>query len=206
MVHENNDTDTQNDETIVTYDNTDTDTMTDTELGDDEKTAEQKLKALRTKLQTATDEVREVREELQRTKADFLNARRRLDEEVIRTRERDTIKHIEKLLPLADSFYLATLDKDAWEKGDEKWRKGIEGIYQQLLGTLRGYGVESFNPTNELFDPQKHEALSTITVADATQHDHVLTVMQLGYTVTTNGTTTVIRPARVTVAEYKQPN
>jgi molecular chaperone GrpE len=203
MVNENNTDNMIQDDNEVTYDDTDTET-TDTELGDDEVTAAQKLKVLRSKLQAATEESREIREELQRTKADFLNARKRLEEEVIRNRERDTIKHIEKILPLADSFYLATLDKEAWEKGDEKWRKGVEGIHNQLLGLLRNYGVESFNPTGEAFDPQKHEAMSTITVEDQSQHNQVLTVMQLGYTHTTNSATTVIRPARVTVGEYSE--
>jgi molecular chaperone GrpE len=199
MVNENNeDTTIQPDESL-TYDNPE---PTDTELIDDEATAEQKLKVLRTKLQEATEKNRELHEELQRTKADFLNARKRLEEDRIDSRERDIVRHIEKLLPLADSFYLAMLDRAAWEKGDEKWRKGIEGILNQLQGILRGYGVESFDPTGTTFDPSRHEAMSMITVTEPDQHDKVLTVMQQGYLRTVGDTTTVIRPARVTVGEH----
>ncbi len=199
MVNNNNEDTTVQPDSEITYDNPDT---TDTELVDDEATAEQKLKALRTKLQAATDQNRELHEEIQRTKADFLNARKRLDEEQARSRERDTIKHIEKLLPLADSFYLAMLDKAAWEKSDEKWRKGIEGIHQQLLGILRGYGVSAFDPTGATFDPLKQDALSTITVTDEAQHNQVISVMQLGYIRVSGDTEEIIRPARVTVGEY----
>ncbi len=199
MVNNNNEDTTVQPDSEITYDNPDT---TDTELVDDEATAEQKLKALRTKLQAATDQNRELHEEIQRTKADFLNARKRLDEEQVRSRERDTIKHIEKLLPLADSFYLAMLDKAAWEKSDEKWRKGIEGIKNQLDSILRSYGVEAVNPIGQDFDPQRHEAMTMVPVNDTTQHHKVLSVMQLGYELRNGDTTTTVRPARVTVGEH----
>ncbi len=199
MVNNNNEDTTVQPDSEITYDNPDT---TDTELVDDEATAEQKLKALRTKLQAATDQNRELHEEIQRTKADFLNARKRLDEEQVRSRERDTIKHIEKLLPLADSFYLAMLDKAAWEKSDEKWRKGIEGIKNQLDSILRSYGVEAVNPIGLDFDPQRHEAMTMVPVNDTTQHHKVLSVMQLGYELRNGDTTTTVRPARVTVGEH----
>lgn len=174
----------------------------DTEIVDDEATAAQKLKVLRTKLQEATDKNRELGEEVQRTKADFLNARKRLEEEQFRSRERDTVKHIEKFLPLADSFYLAQLDRAAWEKADEKWRKGIEGISNQLTSILRGYGVSAVDPTGHPFDPLKHEAMSTVTVPTEAQHNQVITVMQQGYIRVSGDTEEIIRPARVTVGEY----
>jgi molecular chaperone GrpE len=203
MVNKKHNDTTREDDSEVTYDTPD---IPDTELVDEEATASQKLKALRKKLEDATEQNRTLQEELQRTKADFLNARKRLEEEVVRNRERDIIRHIEKILPLADSFFLAMLDKIAWEKGDEKWRKGVEGIHNQLIGILRSYGVESFDPTGSIFDPMQHEAMATVTVPDSTQHHHVLTVMQLGYTMTLHGVTTTIRPARVTVGEYSESN
>lgn len=199
MVNNNNEETTVQSDSEITYDNPDTN---DTELVEDEATAAQKLKALRTKLQEATEKNRELGEEVQRTKADFLNARKRLEEDRLETRERDIVRHIEKLLPLADSFYLAQLDKAAWEKGDEKWRKGIEGIHNQLLGILRSYGVEAFDPVGQTFDPARHEAMSMVNVSDAAQHDTVLTVMQQGYLRTVGDMTIIIRPARVTVGEF----
>ena len=162
MVNKNNDEPTiLTDSDDLTYEDN---SPSDTEIVDDEATAAQKLKVLRTKLQEATDKNRELGEEVQRTKADFLNARKRLEEEQFRSRERDTVKHIEKLLPLADSFYLAQLDRAAWEKADEKWRRGIEGISNQLTSILRSYGVSAVDPTGHPFDPLKHEAMSTVTV------------------------------------------
>ena len=199
MKKNNDEPPNQTDSHDLTYEDN---SPSDTELVDDEATAEQKLKVLRTKLQEAADKNRELHEEVQRTKADFLNARKRLEEDQIRSRERDTVKHIEKLLPLADSFYLAMLDRAAWEKADEKWRKGIEGINNQLTSILRGYGVSAVDPTGQSFDPIKHEAMSTVTVADESKHNQVMTVMQLGYVRSSGDHEEIIRPARVTVGEY----
>ncbi|MFM2424392.1 MAG: hypothetical protein RLZZ70_783 [Candidatus Parcubacteria bacterium] len=199
MVNNNNDETTIQDDSELTYDNPE---PTDTELSEDETTAEQKLKALRKKLEEATDKNRELGEEVQRTKADFLNARKRLEEDSLRSRQRDTERHIEKLLPLADSFRLAMLDKETWEKGDEKWRKGVEGIHMQLQSILRGYNVEAVDPTRQPFNPAEHDALSMVPVADAAQHNIVLTVMQPGYVQNTDTERVIIRPARVTVGEH----
>jgi molecular chaperone GrpE len=183
--------------------NEDTDT-TDTELVDEEATAEQKLKALRNKLAATQDELRDLREAGQREKADFLNARKRLEDERLLDRKRALVGHIERLLPLADSFYLARYDKAAWEAGDEKWRKGVEGIHQQLLGILRGYGVEAFDAVGATFDPIRHEAMSSVTVGDKSEHDKVVSVLQQGYELFDGEERVVIRPARVTVGEYAE--
>lgn len=199
MVNNNNKDTTLTDDSEITYDDT---VSTDTDLVDDEATADQKLKLLRKKLDEATEKNRELHEEVQRTKAEFLNARKRLEDDQLRSRDRDLIKHVEKLLPLADSFYLAMLDKTAWERSDEKWRRGVEGIYQQLTSLLRSYGVEAFDPTDSPFDPERHEALNMQAVTDETLHHRVLTVMQLGYQKVTDGAPIVIRPARVTLGEY----
>jgi molecular chaperone GrpE len=199
MVNNNNDETTIQDDSEITYDNPE---PTETELSEEEATAEQKLKVLRKKLEEATEKNRDLGEEVQRTKADFLNARKRLEEEVIRSRQRDAERHIEKLLPLADSFRLAMLDKETWEKGDEKWRKGVEGINMQLQSILRGYNVEATDPTGQPFNPAEHDALSMVPVSDATQHNIVLTVMQLGYIQNVGTERIIIRPARVTVGEH----
>jgi len=153
-----------------------------------------KLKTLKDKLKRLDEEKRAALEELALTKADFLNARKRLEDEKLRAVERQKIKDIEALLPLCDSFTMAMADKKAWEAADERWRKGVEGIYAQLQQVLAGYGVESFDPAGEPFDPNLHEALST-TESDQAP-DTVVSTMQLGYKL--NGT--IIRHAKVTIS------
>ncbi len=162
------------------------------------------IKKLKAKLKEAEEAKREALEDMQRAKADFLNARRRLEEERLRDRERSTISHIEDLIPLCDSFEMAMSNKDAWEKTDAIWRKGVEGIYAQLSSILASNRVEAVSPQGEHFDPTKHEALSTASVAKAEENDTIVNVIQKGYVLKkADGNTEVIRPARVIIGHFE---
>jgi len=169
---------------------------------DTEVRLEDKLKQLKQKLSHTEEEVKTLREELARNKADYLNARKRLEDEREQDKERNVVRHAEKLLPLYDSFYLAMLDKEAWGKADAMWRKGVEGIFNQLVGILSGYSITAFDPTEEKFDPAKHEALTNVTVDDKAKHNQILSTIQVGFVIKNGDTEKVIRPARVTVGEY----
>ena len=177
----------------------DEDTVTDeVELEDIENRGEDKIKKLRDKLKTAEEDKKKAMDELQLAKADFLNARKRLEEDRVRDRVRARKQHIEDLLPLCDSFQIAMSDSEAWEKADTSWRKGIEGIHAQLMNILKEVGVSAINPIGESFDPTKHEAVGTEVVTDKKLDDTVVSVMQNGYEITHDGKTEIIRPARVT--------
>ncbi len=194
------DNDSVQDDIEITNDTTDTIDI-DTELEDAEATDANKIKTLLDKLKEADAKNRDLHEEVQRNKADFLNARRRLDEERLRDRERVAFSHIEKLLPLCDSFHLAMMDTKTLDTIDPKWRRGVEGIYSQMKGLLESYGVTAYDPTGLEFDPNRHEALSMISVTDAAQNNKVITVIQQGYEQKRGDTTEIIRPARVTVGD-----
>lgn len=177
------------------------------ELSDVEENQKDIISSLKRKLKHAEEERRVLQETLQREKADFLNARKRLEEERLRDRQRSVLSHIEELIPLCDSFEMAMSDKAVWEKADANWRKGIEGIHGQLERLLLDYKVQRLNPIGEAFDPRKHEALTITPVADTSEHDKVITVIQSGYEIThLTGTTELIRPARVAIGAYEKEN
>ena len=175
----------------------------DIELADEEATGADKLKQLRQKLAACDEEKRQILEEAQRERADFLNARRRLETERAQDKIRYTKKHVEALLPLCDSFDMARANKEAWEKADENWRKGIEGIHTQLQKLIESYGVSAIDPTGETFNPYQHEAIGTTPVTDKALDHTVVSVLQKGYAINVDGTMEVIRPARVTTGEYQ---
>jgi len=179
----------------------------DLEVEEAEDNFKDVIKALRDKLKRAEAEKSEVQNELQRQRADFLNARKRLDDEKNRNNERNRMSHVEELIPLCDSFQMAMNNKEVWEKADENWRKGIEGIYAQLQRLLAKYQVEIINPKGAHFDPQSHEALGTVAVDKEAEHEKVVQVIQSGYSIThSTGTKEIIRPARVTIGEYSKGN
>lgn len=174
------------------------------ELADEEETGAQKQKQLRQKLAKCDEEKRQIMEDAARAQADFLNARKRLEGERALDKIRFTKKHIEAILPLADSFEMARSNKEAWEKADETWRKGIEGIHTQLQRLIESYKVSIIDPTGEAFNPHKHEAIGMTPVTDKKLHDTVTTVLQKGYEMDVDGNMEVIRPARVTTGHFSE--
>ena len=174
------------------------DATNDSELADVEANQDQKITEQRKKITRLEAEKQALHDDLMRAKADFLNARKRLEEERARDRERITQQYLYQLLPLCDSFQMAMHNTETWEKADAAWRKGVEGIYTQLLRILNEHGVRQFDPTGEPFDPHRHEAIGTETVTDADQQDTVVRTVQLGYEIVTGNEHTVLRPARVT--------
>ncbi len=196
----------EHDNTDVDFDVTDEEENEheDIELADEEAAGAQKMKQLRQKLAACDEEKRQILEDAARTQADFLNARRRLEGERAQDKIRYTKKHIEALLPLCDSFEMAIGNKEAWEKADEGWRKGIEGIHTQLQQLLKSYAVAEIDANGVDFDPHKHEAIGTTPVTDKKLQDKVIHVLQKGYEINVDGKMEVIRPARVTTGELSE--
>ena len=176
----------------------------DLDLEDEEATGAQKMKQFRQKLAKCDEEKRQIMEDAAREKADFMNARRRLETERAQDKLRYTKKHIEALLPLTDSFEMARSDKDTWESASENWRKGIEGIHTQLQQLLASYGVSEIKAEGTAFDPYRHEAIGMVPVTEKSLDHKVVAVLQKGYEITMDDKLEVIRPARVTTGEYSE--
>lgn len=100
------------------------------------------------------------------------------------------------MLPLADHLELAL--QHASTAGDEVLRafaENIESTQRAFLETLRRYGIERLNAQGEPFDPNLHEAIGHVAIADVPAN-HVAQVVQSGYT---DGER-LLRPARVVVS------
>jgi molecular chaperone GrpE len=167
----------------------------DIEAGEEEELLGGKLKALRAKLALCEEEKRKHLEDLNRARADFLNGKRRLEEQLARDKERATDKMLVDLLTLMDSFDTAMADKTLWNTIDARWRVGVEAIQAKLVSILKGNGVVPLDPIGLPFNPEEHEAVSNSPVEDDAQVDTIVAVLQKGF----RRNDTVIRPARVVV-------
>ncbi len=72
---------------------------------------------------------------------------------------------------------------------------GVLLVFRGLRETLKRNGIEQVDPQGEKFDPNLHEALSTLPV-EGTEPGIVVEVMQKGYRFEEQ----LIRPARVVVS------
>ena len=141
-----------------------------------------------------TTQLEEMRAALQRVQADFVNYKRRSDQE-----REDMVKHLNagligKLLPVLDDFGMALEHVPDAPEG-KAWAEGVGLINRKLLGILESEGATIILADGEEFDPAQHEALG---FAESTTHaeGQVVSVVRQGYTL--NGR--VIRPAQVILA------
>lgn len=186
-------------EEIITENNI-SDEVDDIVSEEDENTP-RLIAKLRDKLKACESEKQENLNGWQRAKADFVNFKKRSEEE-----NRELVKFangrlIEEIIPVLESFEMAFSNKKVWESLPEVWRKGVEYINNQLLSILKGNGLEELMPLNGVkFDPNIHIAESSKEVFDKEKDNVIIQVLKKGYAL--NGK--IIIPPKVVVAEYKE--
>jgi molecular chaperone GrpE len=164
------------------------------------KNKDSKLQKLEAELEKCRAEKQEYLDGWQRSKADFINAKKRYEEDKQNLLKYAETNLISELIPTLDAFDMAMANKEVWEKADQKWRTGIEYIYSQLIGTLQSHGLEKMNPLNQIFDPNNHHSVA-VTDTDNKENDNRITeVISWGYSL--NGK--IIREAQVKVAQFKE--
>ena len=156
-------------------------------------------KRLRKKVKDAEVKAQEYLTGWQKERADSVNLRKRLEEEKREFAKYANENLILEILPALDSFDMAMAQKQEWNKLPEQWRKGMEYVHSQLLSALESQGVKRIYPLHADFNPSEHDALGTLAVADKSQDNKVVEVVQPGYSFNNK----IIRTAKVKVGEYK---
>ncbi|MBP6883708.1 MAG: nucleotide exchange factor GrpE [Candidatus Pacebacteria bacterium] len=190
-----------NDEEIKKPEDAETeDDVVEFEFNDDgEEDLKKTLKKLRADLKQAKAEKEEYLNGWQKERADFANYKKQEDERKSLFSEAMRERIITRFLTVADSFNMAFANKEAWEKVDANWRKGVEYIYSQMNGIFEEYGVKPVGVVGEDFDPSVHESIDLVPTDKKEMNHKVSSVIQQGYKLGER----VIRPARVNVYEYK---
>jgi molecular chaperone GrpE len=160
----------------------------------EEGSLQDKLKKLREELKVCKEESKTNLDGWQRARADYSNLQRSLEDERGQIRKRAVEGLVLDLLPTLDTFDMAMKDKNVWESVDEKWRIGIEHIYNQFKKTLEEHGVTEISESED-FNPEHHEPLETIDTENEDEADKIINVLQKGYMMNGN----VIRPAKVKI-------
>lgn len=161
------------------------------EEGEQPKDAQKKL---RERLKKCEEEKQEYLDGWQRAQADMVNSRRLASERERTAEERGTIRIVESLSPVLDSFESA-MSQASWEKIDPPWRKGVEEIYAHLRTTLESNGLIFIDPIDQAFDPREHESVSSEPTDDPTLDHTVSKTFRVGFKLRDR----VIRPAQVIV-------
>ena len=157
------------------------------EIDEVELTPEAQIEALEAALEEAKAQVLYV-------KAEGENIRRRSVDDVDKARKFALEKFSGELLAVKDSLDAALAVESATV---ESYKDGVELTAKQLLSVFDKFNISEVNPVDEKFDPNKHQAIST--VESEGEPNTVLSVLQKGYTLNDR----VLRPALVVVSKAK---
>src|SRR5689334_7274820 len=153
------------------------------------------LETLRAELAEIEQKADEYLRLAQRTQADFINYRRRVDEERAQQARDANVAFLQKLFPILDDFERA-LGSASEADRQSGWFQGVQLVERNLRGLLAADGVEAIDaqPGAE-FDPRLHEAVGSIPSQDQSE-GRILHVARQGY----RKTDRVLRPTQVVVA------
>jgi len=132
-----------------------------------------------------------------RARAEMDNVRRRAQEDVAKAHKFSIESFAESLLPVRDSLEMALT---VAAPSVDSLREGVSATLRQLASAFEKNRVLEINPVGEKFDPNRHQAISTVPVActnPPVASNHVVAVLQKGYLINDR----VLRPAMVTVAQ-----
>lgn len=128
--------------------------------------------------------------------AEFDNFRKRTLKE-----KSDIIKNagenvLKGLLPIMDDFERGL---KAAESSDDSSaiKEGMALIYNKLKKYLAQNGVKEFDPADDNFDTEKHEAISVVPVPDESKKGKILDTVEKGYMINDK----VLRHAKVVVGQ-----
>jgi molecular chaperone GrpE len=107
-------------------------------------------------------ELSELKSLLQRTQADFVNYRRRNEEDKATFVKYAMGNLVEQLLPVMDNFALAAKHVPVELEGNA-WVQGIQSVEKQFEQILLTNGLERVETEGKPFDPNLHEAVGEVT-------------------------------------------
>jgi molecular chaperone GrpE len=152
------------------------------------------LETLRAELAEIEQKADEYLHLAQRTQADFINYRRRVDEERAQQARDANTGLLQRLFPVLDDFERALANASPAEK-QSSWGQGVQLIERNLRGILAAEGVDKIDAEGAEFDPRLHEAVGS-QPTDQVPEGHVLHVARPGY----RKGDRVLRPVQVIVA------
>jgi molecular chaperone GrpE len=156
----------------------------------------EEIEELQTQLAQKDEELRKANQRADQANAEIEAVQRRVEGAAAKELEQRTRRLLEGFLPVLDNMDRAI----AAARGNPASAdvvEGVELVRREMLTTLAKFGVTHAPARGERFDPNRHEAIAVVPVADAAQDGIVIAVMREGYLI---GDAT-LRPAGVAVGK-----
>ncbi len=147
-------------------------------------------------LQKAQLIIKDYWDQILRMRAEIENNRKRAERDLENAHKYAIKNFAENLLPVIDSMEMGQTAAGAENATLDSIREGSELTMNMLSQVLERTGLQQFDPLGEKFNPEKHQAISMVEVADA-ESGSIIQVMQKGFQLNER----LIRPAMVVVAK-----
>jgi molecular chaperone GrpE len=123
------------------------------------ETPESELQSVAIKLTEITNQRDAFQSQYLRIAADFDNFRKRSGKEKEETELRVKSDTIKELLSVVDNFERARTQIKPQNDGEMGIHKSYQGVYKQLVDSLKRIGVSPMRSEGQQFDPNLHEAV-----------------------------------------------
>lgn len=154
------------------------------------------VEALQAQLATLASAYESAKEMSLRAQADAQNARRRAEQDVEKAHKFGLEKIVNDLLPVVDNLERALASFDVADESQKVLAEGVELTLKSMLDALARHKVEVVFPEGAPFDPNLHQAVSSVPNPDV-EPNTVLMCFQKGYTLWGR----LVRPAMVVVSK-----
>lgn len=155
---------------------------------------EEQVAILRDQLEQRDQETRTLTVRAHTAETELENAKARIEREAARELEQRKRSILAGMLEVMDDLDRA-IAAGRSEAGGSGLLHGVELVRQGFLRRLEQLGVEHDPAAGSAFDPQRHEAVSSVPVADPARRGTVMAVLREGYRIGDS----VLRPASVVV-------
>lgn len=153
-------------------------------------------KQLEDKLTQAEQKSQEHWDNWLRTKAEHENLQRRTEREIVNAHKYALEKFSSEILIIVDNLERSLAAKAADHEKLKDFYDGIELTLKLFLEILQKFGITQVNALGEVFDPERHMAVTTKEDVNV-KSNTVLEVVQKGYLLKDR----LLRPALVVVAK-----
>jgi molecular chaperone GrpE len=136
-----------------------------------------------------------LQDRLLRKQAEFENYKKRIERERSEYVQFASAELMRELLNAMDSFDLAIRTAGSEKSAGENMLQGLDLVYKQFQDTLGRFGLKPVEAKGQPFDPNYHQAVSTVPTSEV-EENTVVEEFRRGYTL--NGR--LLRPAMVSVS------
>lgn len=151
---------------------------------------------LQNQLVAAEEKANQHWERLLRLQAEMDNLQRRAERDVANAHKYALEKFVSELLPIVDSLERAVATHSNEESGAGSLLDGVTLTLKMFYAGLEKFGVQQVDPMNQPFNPELHQAVSTLVDSDV-KPGTVISVLQKGYLLNNR----LVRPALVVVSK-----